>query len=89
MHDPVVHDPVVHDPVVHDPVVQQIEEEQEPLSGEYLVDGSSATIEDIESVGQRGVTVLAPVKQAEKQKKEGEDPHAPKGREHELSCSTL
>jgi hypothetical protein len=61
-----------------EPMVQQIEEEQEPLSGEYLVDGNFATTEDIESVGQRGVTVLAPVKQAEKQKKEGKDPYAPK-----------
>lgn len=61
-----------------EPMVQQIEEEQEPLSGEYFVDGGFATTEDIESVGQRGVTVLAPVKQAEKQKKEGKDPYAPK-----------
>jgi hypothetical protein len=34
--------------------------------------------EDIESVGQRGVTVFAPVKQEEKQLKEGKDPYAPK-----------
>jgi len=61
-----------------EPMVQQIEEEQEPLSGEYLVDGNFATMEDIQSVGQRGVTVLAPVKQAERQKKEGKDPYARK-----------
>jgi transposase len=61
-----------------EPMVQQVEEEQEPLSGEYMVDGNFAILDDIESVGNRGVTVFAPVKQAKQQIKKGKDPYAPK-----------
>jgi hypothetical protein len=63
-----------------EPMVKQLEAEQGPLpeNGEYYVDGGFVAKEDIESVGQRGVTVFAPVKQEEKQLKEGKDPYAPK-----------
>jgi transposase len=63
-----------------EPMVQQIETEQEPLpdDGEYYVDGGFASNQDLESVGQRGTTVFAPVKAVEKKKKKGEDPYAPK-----------
>lgn len=63
-----------------EPMVQQIEVEQAPLpkDGEYYVDGGFATKEDIESVGQRGVTVFSPPKDVEKQQEQGKDPYAPK-----------
>ncbi len=56
-----------------EPMVQRIESEQEPLSedSEYYVDGGFVTKDDIQSVGQRGVTVYAPVKVGTRQKREG------------------
>ncbi len=63
-----------------EPMVQQIEAEQSPLSedAEYYVDGGFSAKEDIESVGQRGVTVFAPVKERKKQEQQGKDPYAVK-----------
>lgn len=63
-----------------EPMVQQIEAEQTPLpqGGEYHVDGGFVTMDDVESVGQRGVTVFAPPKEVEKQQRQGKDPYAPK-----------
>jgi len=63
-----------------EPMVEQVEAEQDPLpeNAEYYVDGGFVSKEDIESVGQRGVTVLAPVKDEEKQREQGKDPYAPK-----------
>jgi transposase len=63
-----------------EPMVRQIEAEQSPLSedAEYYVDGGFSTKEDIESVGQRGVTVFAPVKELKKQQQQGKDPYAAK-----------
>jgi transposase len=63
-----------------EPMVQQIEADQEPLpvDGEIFVDGGFPSNADVESVGQRGVTVFAPVKAVEKKKQKGEDPFAPK-----------
>jgi transposase len=63
-----------------EPMVQQIEAEQAPLpeGGEYYVDGGFATKEDLESMGQRRVTVFAPPKEVEKQQQQGKDPYAAK-----------
>ncbi len=63
-----------------EPMVQQIEAEQSQLSedAEYYVDGGFSTKEDIQSVGQRGVTVFAPVKELKKQEQQGKDPYAAK-----------
>lgn len=63
-----------------EPMVQQLEADQGPLpaDGEYYVDGGFASNADLESVGQRGVTVYAPVKAVEKKKQKGQDPYAPK-----------
>lgn len=63
-----------------EPMVQQIEAEQGPLpaNGEYYVDGGFPSNADLESMGQRGVTVYAPVKAVEKKKQKGEDPYAAK-----------
>ncbi len=61
-------------------MVQQIEAEQAPLpkDAEYYVDGGLATKGDLESVGQRGVTVFAPPKEVEQQQQQGKDPYAAK-----------
>lgn len=63
-----------------EPMVQQIETEQTPLpeGSEYYVDGGFVTKEDLESMGQRRVTVFAPPKEVEKQQQQGKDPYAPK-----------
>jgi transposase len=63
-----------------EPMVLQIEAEQGPLpeDAEYYVDGGFASKADIESVGQRGVTVFAPIREAEKQERRGKDPYAAK-----------
>ena len=59
------------------PMVQRIEVQQGRVPNEYCVDGSFSVREDIENVGQRGVTVYAPVKDVEKKQREGKDPYAP------------
>jgi transposase len=63
-----------------EPLVQQIEAEQAPLpeGSEYYVDGGFATKEDLESMGQRRVTVFAPPKEVEQQQQQGKDPYAAK-----------
>lgn len=63
-----------------EPMVQQIETEQAPLpeGSEYYADGNFVTKDDIESMGQRRVTVFAPPKEVEKQQRQGKDPYAPK-----------
>jgi transposase len=63
-----------------EPMVEQIETQQGPLpkQAEYYVDGGFATKEDLTSVSQRDVTVFAPVKDVEKQQRQGKDPYAPK-----------
>jgi transposase len=63
-----------------EPMVQQIEADHGPLpeDGEYYVDGGFASNADLESVGNRGVTVYAPIKAVEKKKRNGQDPYAPK-----------
>ena len=63
-----------------EPMVQQIEVEQAPLpeGAEYYVDGGLVTKEDLESVGQRRVTVFAPPKEVKQQQQQGKDPYAPK-----------
>jgi hypothetical protein len=51
-----------------EPMVQRIESEQEPLpeDAEYYADGGFASIRDLESVSERGGTIIAPVKAVEK-----------------------
>lgn len=63
-----------------EPMVQQIEAEQAPLpeGSEYYVDGGFATKADLESMGQRRVTVFAPPKEVEQQQQQGKAPYAPK-----------
>jgi transposase len=71
-----------------EPMVQQIEAEQAPLpeGAEYYVDGGRATREDLESVGQRDVTVFSPPKAVEKQLQQGKDPS--RGSSNSLKCRT-
>jgi hypothetical protein len=63
-----------------EPMVQHVEADQAPLpeGGEYYVDGGFASNRDLASVGERGVTVFAPVKAVEKKQQRGEDPYAAK-----------
>ena len=61
-----------------EPMVQRIEVEQEPLpnDAEYYTDGGFATTDDIQSMGERGVTLFAPVKVGSRQKREGTSQYA-------------
>ncbi len=45
---------------------------------EVLVDGGFATVDTIEDAAERGCTVYAPMKEEEKQRAQGKDPHARK-----------
>lgn len=58
-------------------MVQQIESEQAPFAAgtEYYVDGNFATDDDIQSLGQRGIAVFAPVKEAARQLQAGKNPY--------------
>ena len=42
------------------------------------MDGGFASKEDLKSVDQRGVTVFAPIRELDKQLRQGKDPYAPK-----------
>jgi transposase len=69
-----------------DPMVERIDTQQGALPQEYYTDGGFSTKDDIEQVGQRGVVVYTPVKEAERQQQEGKDPYAPRrGEGPELS----
>ena len=57
-----------------DPMVEKIEEQQGERPNDLLTDGGFSTKDDIENVGQRGVTVYTPVKEIEKKKKLGKNP---------------
>jgi transposase len=66
-----------------DPMLEQIETEHGTLPKEFFTDGGYSTINDIEEVSSRGVIVYTPVKEAERQEKEGKDPYAPRPGESE------
>jgi transposase len=63
-----------------EPMAQEIEVQQGPLvaGSEYYADGGFTNIEDIKSLTKRGVTVFTPVKEAERQKRQGKDPYCAK-----------
>ena len=60
------------------PMLDQLEERYERVPDEALVDGDFATIAAIDQAAERGCTVYAPVKDEEKQRAAGKDPHARK-----------
>ena len=61
------------------PMLEQIEERYDCCPGEALVDGGFATKEAIRDAAENhDCTVYAPLKDEEKQRAKGTDPHAPK-----------
>jgi len=61
------------------PMLEQIEERYDCCPGEALVDGGFAAKEAIRDAAENhGCTVYAPLKDEEKQRVKGTDPHAPK-----------
>lgn len=60
------------------PMLDQLDERYDRVPDEALVDGGFATVETIDGAAERGCTVYAPLKDEEKQRAEGKDPHAPK-----------
>jgi transposase len=60
------------------PMLDQLDERYKRVPDEALVDGGFATVEAIEQAAARSCTVYAPVKDEEKQREAGQDPHAPK-----------
>ncbi len=60
------------------PMLEQLDERYKRVPDEALVDGGFATVDAIEQATARGCTVYSPVKDEEKQREAGQDPHAPK-----------
>jgi transposase len=60
------------------PMLNQLKERYDRLPDEALVDGGFATLDAIEQATARECTVYAPLKDEEKQRKAGQDPHARK-----------
>ena len=60
------------------PMLDQLDERYQRMPDHALVDGGFATVDTIEQADQRGCTVYAPLKDEEKQRKAGKDPHARK-----------
>jgi transposase len=60
------------------PMLDQLKERYERVPDEALVDGGFATTDTIDQATERGCTVYAPVKEEEKQRAAGKDPHARK-----------
>jgi transposase len=60
------------------PMLEQLDQRYERVPDEALVDGGFATVAAIEQADEQGCTVYAPVRDEEKQRAEGKDPHARK-----------
>ena len=58
------------------PMHQDVEERYDKTPGRYLIDGGFVTVDDITKVEQRGSQVLAPIRDEEKMRTKGVDPHA-------------
>lgn len=61
-----------------DPMVERIEQQQQCVPNEHYTDGGFSTMDDIEKVSRRGVTLFTPVKETKRQQDEGKDPYAPR-----------
>jgi transposase len=60
------------------PMLDQLDERYDRVPPEVLVDGGFATVDTIDDAAERGCTVYAPMKEEEKQRAQGKDPHARK-----------
>jgi hypothetical protein len=60
------------------PMLDQLEARYDTVPGEVLIDGGFASLDAIDATEARDCKVYAPVKDADKQKKAGEDPYARK-----------
>ena len=60
------------------PMLDQLKDRHGEVPGEALVDGGFATLATIEQADERDCKVYAPLKEEEKQRAAGKDPHAPK-----------
>jgi hypothetical protein len=60
------------------PMLDQLDARYQRMPDDALVDGGFATVDTIEQADQRGCTMYAPLKDEEKQRKAGKDPHARK-----------
>lgn len=58
------------------PMLDQLEQRYEKVPPEGLVDGGFATAGAIDQAALKGCTVYAPIKEEERQRGEGKDPHA-------------
>ena len=68
------------------PMLDQLNERYERMPNEALVDGGFATKGTIDQATDRGCTVYAPIKNEEKQKREGKDPHARTKKRQRCHC---
>jgi transposase len=69
------------------PMLDQLAERHAKVPQEALVDGGFASLAAIDAAAQRGCTVYAPLKEEEKQRQAGKDPHARKKGDSEAVAS--
>jgi hypothetical protein len=69
------------------PMLDQLEKRYDRLPEEILVDGGFVSMDAIESTEDRGCEVHAPVKDADKQKKAGQDPYARKKKDSDTTAA--
>jgi hypothetical protein len=68
------------------PMLDQLERRYQRLPKEALVDGGYVSLDAIDSTEKRGCVVYAPVKDADKQKKAGQDPYARKKKDTDATA---
>jgi hypothetical protein len=69
------------------PMLDQLNDRYEELPNEALVDGGFATKGAIDQAAERGCTVYAPIRDEEKQRKQGKDPHARTKRDSDATAA--
>ena len=69
------------------PMLDQLEERYQRIPAEILVDGGYTSLDAIDATEGRGCKVFSPVKETEKQEKEGKDPFARKKKDTDLTAA--
>lgn len=61
-----------------EPMVERIKQQYAAVPENYCTDGGFSTVDDIAKVSELGSTVYTPVKEADRQERQGKDPYAPR-----------
>jgi transposase len=60
------------------PMHDQVQEKHGEIPQDYMADGGFATTDDIDALDARGTTVYTPIKEADRKRRKGVDPFAPR-----------